>query len=103
MTGFAAKIEDLQQSSADLKTASEDLHSLFEDYANNFIRSAGVAYAEGTEIYNALHSGVEEAVKTAEEEVAILAEHSSKASTTAGNLEDSESRSTAAIRSNMGV
>ncbi|MDE5889075.1 MAG: hypothetical protein K2H20_03550 [Bacilli bacterium] len=102
MTGFSAKVEDLEQSSIDLRTASEDLHSLFEDYANNFMRSAGVAYEEGTEVYNALHDGVEEALRRAEEEVALLAEHSAKASTTAGNLEEAESSSVSRIRSNIG-
>lgn len=102
MTTFTAKIEDIEQSSADLKTASEDLHSLFEDYASKFLQTAGVAYAEGTEIYAALHEGVEAAVKRAEEEVSVLAEHSSKASTTAENLAAAEKASVDRIRGNIG-
>lgn len=102
MTTFTAKIDDLEQSSTDLKTASEDLHSLFEDYASKFLQTAGVAYAEGTEVYEALHAGVEAAVKKAEDEVSLLAEHSSKASTTAANLSEAEKKAVSYINSNIG-
>ncbi len=102
MSTFSANISELEASSADLKTASEDLHTLFEEYASSFLSSAGLAYEEGTDVYNALHEAVDEAVRRAEDNVEMLLTQSGKASQTAENIEETEGTSVNRIRNNIG-
>lgn len=102
MTTFTANISELEQSATDLQGASDELHTLFEEYANTFMSAAGIAYQEGTEVYQALHDSVEAAVKKAEENVTALAEHSKKASIVAANIQETENASVSRIRGNMG-
>ena len=103
METFKANISELEGTATDLKSASEELHSLFEEYAQSFLSSAGLAYEEGTEVYEALHEGVKAAVNKAETNVEMLLEQSGKASQTAQNIEETEGTSVNRIRSNIGV
>ena len=102
MTTFRANISELERTSTDLKSASDELHELFEEYANTFLATAGIAYEEGTDVYNALHEGVDAAVRKAEENDSALLEHSTKASTVASNVQEAESSSVSRIRGNIG-
>ncbi len=101
MATFTANISELEQSSSDMNNASTELNTLFEDYAKEFLATAGVAYEEGTEIYQALDAKVKQAVAKATEQVEALATHGQKAATTAQNVEDSEQSSVAHINSTI--
>ena len=103
METFKANISELEQSSSDMNKASEELNTLFEEYAKAFMAKAGVAYEEGTDIYNALKAKVDQAVAKAVEQVEALATHGQKAATTAQRVEESEGNSVSHINSTINL
>jgi len=101
-TTFDIRNSELESASQGMKKSGESLHDLFEDYASAYLKSAGVAYEEGTSVYEALHSAVEQAVSEAEAAVSEFTTQSEKAMTTAENSRETETKSVNQINNIMG-
>lgn len=101
-TTFDIRHSELESASQGMKKSGESLHDLFEDYAAAYLKNAGVAYEEGTEVYNALKSAVDAAVQEAEEAVSEFTTQSEKAMKTAENSRETETKSVNQINNIMG-
>jgi hypothetical protein len=82
MPDFTVKYDGLDDIKDGMSTGSKDIDELFAEFAAAHLRSAGIAYEEGTSVFESLKGLVDEAVREAGEEAKALMTHSGKAATT---------------------
>lgn len=99
--GFKVNPGELENTATDFGTNSTDLHAEIEDFAAAYLKEAGIAYGEGTDIDEALKLRIDQAIKKAEDGVDELTNQKTLAENTNARLHESESASVGVINSNL--